>query len=185
MLAASQRRVAVYPAALQATSNTFIPFPQRSFARGLATPLSKLHHIIHPRYGKVYPVIALDRKTEFPNVARFSTVFLSVFNASVMYSAFAMPIYTAQFSAFVANPLFLIPSIFTNYFLYKRYYSLFYMDRSMITSIFLTPDGRQIICETRDGDSVTVNNSDIYQQRVVDLKYDKRREFYHGANKYK
>ena len=30
-----------------------------------------------------------------------------------------------------------------------------------------------------------MNNADIFQQRAVDLKFDKRREFYHGANVYK
>ena len=137
MLAASQRKLTTQSPTF-ATSAALVAFPQRSFARGLATPLAKLQHINHPRYGHVYPVISLNRQNEYPNVARFSTVFLSAFNASVMYSAFAMPIYTAQFSAFVANPLFLVPSLFTNYFLYKRYYSLFYMDRSLITAIFLT-----------------------------------------------
>ena len=160
MLAASQRS-ATSLAHLPCTQ--IIAQPHRSFARGLATPLAKLHPINHPRYGTVYPVISLNRRSEYPNIARFSTCFLSVFNASVLYSAFAMPIYTAAFSAFVANPLFLVPSLFTNYFLYKRHYSLFYMDRSMITAIFLTENGKQIICETRDGDSVTVNNSDIFQ----------------------
>ena len=147
--------------------------------------MAKLRPIIHPRYGKVYPVITIDRRTEYPNIARISTCALSLLNFSVLYSAFAMPIYTAEFSAFVANPLFLIPSLVTNYFLYKRYYSLFYLDRSMITSIFLHSNGKQIICETRDGNTSIVNNADIFQQRIVDLKFDKRREFYHGANLYK
>ena len=124
--------------------------------------MAKLRPIIHPRYGKVYPVITIDRRSEYPNLARFSTCTLSVLNMSILYSAFIMPIYTAEFSAFVANPLFMIPSLITNYILYKRYYSLFYLDRSMITNIFMHRNGKQIICETREGKSKVVNNADIF-----------------------
>ena len=95
-----------------------------------------------------------------------------------------MPIYTAEFSAIVANPLFLIPSLAMNYYLYKSSYSLFYMDRSIITNIFLKSNGKQIIAETRAGKSKVINIMDIYQQKQVDLKLDKRLEFYHGANIY-
>ena len=146
--------------------------------------MSKLRHFIHPRYGKVYPVITINRSNEYPNLARFSTATLSIVNFSILYSALIMPIYTAEVSAFVANPLFLIPSIAMNYFLYKRNYSLFYLDRSMITNMYLMSNGKQIICETRDGESKIINNMDIYQTKAIDLKFDRRIEFYYGANIY-
>ena len=74
-----------------------------------------------------------------------------------------MPIYTAEASAILANPFFLLPSIALNYYLYKSSYALFYMDRSMITNIFLMDNGKQIITETRDGKTKVINIMDIYQ----------------------
>ena len=95
-----------------------------------------------------------------------------------------MPIYTAEVSALVANPFFLIPSLAFNYYLYKSSYPLFYMDRSMIANMFLMDNGKQVIAEMRDGKSKIINIMDIYQQKKVDLKVDKRIEFYHGSNVY-
>ena len=116
--------------------------PNRNFAVGFVIPKAKLNHIIHPRYGKVYPVLCINRKQEWPNLARFSTTALSIINFSIFYSAFCYPLYTAEASAIFANPLFFIPSIALNYILYKRHYSLFYGDRSIITNIFMMDDGK-------------------------------------------
>jgi len=149
--------------AAAAASTPMIGQPQRQFAAGFATPMSKLRHIVHPRYGKVFPVVTISRKNEWPRLRRISTTSLSVVNFSIMWSALIMPIYTAEASAILANPFFLLPSIALNYYLYKSSYALFYMDRSMITNIFLMDNGKQIITETRDGKTKVINIMDIYQ----------------------
>lgn len=128
----------------------------------MAIPIKQLKFVKHPRYGPVYPVVCMDNSYEWPNTARFSTVFLTAFNTLTLYSTFYMPIFTAQFSAIVANPVFLVPSLVLNFVLYKRNYSLLYMDRSLINNIFLMPCGRKIICETRDQHSSEVTIADLF-----------------------
>ena len=150
----------------------------------MAIPIQKLRFIKHPRYGSVYPVIAIDRRHEYPNLARFSLATLSFFNGIVTYSTFYMPIFTAEFSAIVAHPLVLLPSLAVNYYLYRRHYSLFYLDRSMVTSIFLLPCGRKFVVETRDGHSKEVTITDVFMVKYLKSRFDSRVEFQHGANQY-
>ena len=51
---------------------------------------------------------------------------LTIFNGLTFYSTFYMPIFTASFSAIVANPMVLIPSCILNGYMYQRFYALFY-----------------------------------------------------------
>lgn len=84
----------------------------------MVIPLQKLKFIKHPRYGRVYPVVSVDRRNEWPNFARFSTASLSLLNSLFLFSTFYMPIFTAEFSALIANPIVFIPSFISNYILY-------------------------------------------------------------------
>ena len=93
-----------------------------------------------------------------------------------------MPFYKASFAAIFANPLFLLPSLALNYFLYQRYYIFFYGDRAQVVNMFLKPNGKQVIVETRDGESKVVIISDIYESKKIDSKYESRIDFNHGAN---
>ena len=140
--------------------------------------------INHPRYGKVYPVLSIDRRFNYPNVARLGLTFFSIMNSMILYSTFVMPIFTAQAAAVFANPLFLIPSLAYNVRLYSKHYSLFYGDRSLITAIFLKPEGKSIIAEYRSGDSKEIFNTDIYWKKDIENRFEVRTEFYHGANIY-
>ena len=155
--------------------------PNRGFSYNeynkMAIPLQKLKFIEHPRYGPVYPVVCLNRKHEWPNAARNGTALLTAFNGLVTYSTFYMPIFTAEFSAIVAHPLVLLPSLLINYYLYKRHYSLFYLDRSLLTSMYLMPCGRKITVETRDGDSKEVVIGDIFMKKHMTSRYEEKFEF--------
>lgn len=111
-----------------------------------------------------------------------STVGLSIFNASILYSTLIMPIYTAQATAVFMNPLFLIPSLLTNFYIWRRSSNYFFGDRAQVVNLFLKPNGKQIIVETRDGHSKIVNNSDIYENKLVETRFFTRIDFYHGAN---
>ena len=151
----------------------------------MAIPLQKLKFVNHPRYGQVYPFVSIDRRHEWANLARYSTVGLTIFNGLVLYSTFYMPIFTAEFAAVVAHPLVFLPSIAYNTYLYKAYYSLFYQDRSLVTSLFLMPCGRKFICETRDGDSNEVTINDVFMKKYLKSRFEQKVEFQHGANQYK
>jgi len=96
-----------------------------------------------------------------------------------------MPLYTAAASALFANPFFLVPSLAANYVIWKRSNVYFYGDRAEIVNIFLKPNGKQCILETRDGESNLVNNTDIYHPKVIADSYDARIDFNYGANNYR
>ena len=178
-------KLAQSPSRLVLASATQREFSTNPNFNKMAIPLQKLKFIEHPRYGSVYPVVSIDKRHEWPRLARFSTAFLSMFNASILYSTFFTPIYTAEFAAIVANPLFLIPSLWLNSILYRRNYALFYQDRSLVTSIFLKPCGTKFIAETRDGDMAEVTIQDLFMVKALENKFDNRIEFQHGANIYK
>ena len=167
-----------------AAASMLTSFPTRSYNK-MSIPLQKLKFVKHPRYGQVFPVVSVDKRNEYPNLARTSTSVLSFFNGLVLYSTFYVPIFTAEFSSIVAHPLVILPSLFLNFYMYKRFYSLFYMDRSIVTSIFLKPCGRKFIVETRDGDTCEVTISDVFLTKYLESYFDERIEFQHGANVYK
>ena len=143
----------------------------------MAIPLQKLKFVDHPRYGKVYPFVSIDRRNEWANTARFSTVALTLCNGLVLYSTFYVPIFTAEFSAIVAHPFILFPSLALNTYLYKAYNALFYQDRSLVTSLFLKPCGRKFICETRDGSSDEVTINDVFMTKFLSTRWDTKVEF--------
>lgn len=151
----------------------------------MSIPLKKLKFINHPRYGRVYPFVCIDRRNEWANTARFSTFALSILNGLVLYSTFYMPIFTVEFSAIVANPFVLLPSLAANFYLYKTHNSLFYQDRSLVTNMFLKPNGRYFICETRAGSSDIVKIDDVFMTKFVKTRWETKIEFQHGANQYK
>lgn len=143
----------------------------------MAIPLQKLKFVDHPRYGKVYPVACLDRRHEYPGVARFSLTALTLTNILTVYSTFFTPIFTAEFSAIIANPAVLIPSLFLNYYVYKRHYPLFYQDRSLLTNLLLLPCGTKFVVETRDGASKVITITDVFMTKYLESRYDYRIEF--------
>lgn len=101
-----------------------------------------------------------------------STVMLTAVNTSILYSTFINQIFTAAFSAIFANPIFLLPSLAGNYILWRRSAIYFYGDRAEVVNMFLKPNGKQVIVETRDGESKVINNTDIYEATKFDSKYD-------------
>mmetsp|Transcript_1454 Transcript_1454/g.1753 ORF Transcript_1454/g.1753 Transcript_1454/m.1753 type:complete len:212 (-) Transcript_1454:389-1024(-) len=155
---------------------------QKASVSTIHTPLQKLHFVDHPRYGKVYPVVCVNYKPREFSSAVYSTFSLTGLNGLVLYSALVQPIFVPTISAFVANPLFLIPSLALNYALYNRYFVYFYGSRSFVQNIFLKPNGKQVVIETCDDETKVVNNKDIFDVKTVDTKFDFRTEFYHGAN---
>ena len=96
-----------------------------------------------------------------------------------------MPIFTAEFSAIVAHPFVLFPSLALNTYLFKAYNALFYQDRSLVTSLFLMPCGGKFICETRDGNSCEVTINDVFMTKYLSSRFDRKIEFQHGANQFK
>mmetsp|Transcript_39551 Transcript_39551/g.51814 ORF Transcript_39551/g.51814 Transcript_39551/m.51814 type:complete len:89 (-) Transcript_39551:522-788(-) len=88
-----------------------------------------------------------------------------------------MPIFTAEFASIMAHPTVLLPSLLANYVLYQRNYSLFYMDRSMLTSLFLMPCGTKFIMETRNGESKEITITDVFMVKYLENRYYKRIEF--------
>ena len=50
--------------------------------------------------------------------------------------------------------------------------------------MFLKQNGKQVIVETLDGESKTINNMDIFDATPVNTRYQNRIDFYHGANNY-
>ena len=50
--------------------------------------------------------------------------------------------------------------------------------------MYLLPSGKQVIIETRDGNNKTINNVDFYKPKTLENRYEKRLDFYHGANNY-
>ena len=107
----------------------------------------------------------------------------SFLNLSIFYSLFVTPILTPLVTTVVCNPLFMIPSLVSNYLLLDHYYIYFYKS-AYITNIFLKPNGKQAIYETLDGESHLVNNKDIYKRELVRTRFAKRIEIYYGANKF-
>ncbi len=152
-------------------------------AMSIVAPQAKLHFVEHPRYGQVYPIVCMNEKEIWFNAAKAACIGSSVLNTSIIYSLFIHPIFVPAITAVICHPLFIFPSLFLNYALMKRYY-VFFFNRSYVTSMFLKPNGKQIIVETLDGESRTVNNKDIFNANIVGDRYQHRIEFFHGANNY-
>lgn len=109
---------------------------------------------------------------------------MTVLNTSILYSTFIMPIYSAAASALFANPFFLLPMLGANYLIWRRSHVYFYGDRAEVVNVFLKPNGKQVMIETRDGNSKLVNNTDIYHAKSISDNHDSRVDFNYGANNY-
>lgn len=95
-----------------------------------------------------------------------------------------MPIFTAEFAAIIAHPAILLPSIVMNIVFYKKYYSLFYGDRTMLVNMFLKPCGKKFIVDFRNGESKTVTITDVFMVKYLRARFTSHIEFQHGANQY-
>jgi len=155
----------------------------RNFS-SITQPMKTMHFINHPRYGSVYPIVTLDKNSDWVTSGRVSTVGFSAMNTLIVYSTLVQPIFNANIAAFVANPLFLIPSLAVNYLLYQFNRSYFRSDKSLLRNLYLKPNGKQVIYETRDGTSKTVNTIDIYEPVLFENRYESLISFGHGANVY-
>ena len=117
---------------------TTIPTPilsanhHRSFASGhLITPPSKLHFIDHPRYGKVYPIVAYNFDKDYFKLPLAATIGMSCINSVISYAIFVdFLIFTPAVSSIICNPIFVIPSFYLNYAYWKKYYINFLGTRS-------------------------------------------------------
>jgi hypothetical protein len=106
----------------------------RAFSqKHIITPPSKLHFINHPRYGRVYPIVAFNFDQEYFKLPCIALTGLSFLNSIVSYAIFVDPLlFTPAVSSFIHNPLFVIPSFFTNYAMWKKYYINFFGKRSQV-----------------------------------------------------
>eukprot|EP00351_Strombidinopsis_sp_SopsisLIS2011_P002813 CAMPEP_0116873714 /NCGR_PEP_ID=MMETSP0463-20121206/4995_1 /TAXON_ID=181622 /ORGANISM="Strombidinopsis sp, Strain SopsisLIS2011" /LENGTH=221 /DNA_ID=CAMNT_0004516273 /DNA_START=179 /DNA_END=844 /DNA_ORIENTATION=- len=109
---------------------------------------------------------------------------MTVLNSVILYSALVQPLFVPTISAIVANPLFLLPSLALNYYLYNKNFVYFYGARSQLQNMFLKQNGKQVIIETCDDETKVVNNADIFDMKQLATRYEDRIEFYHGANIY-
>jgi len=107
----------------------------------------------------------------------------SVLNSTIIYSLFVSPIFVPAITAVICNPLFILPSFFINYALLNRYY-VYFFSTSYITNMFLKENGKQVIVETLDGESKTVNNKDFFNAEMITSRYQHRIDLFHGANNY-
>lgn len=99
----------------------------------MVTPPSKLHFINHPRYGKVYPIVAYNFDKDYFKLPLVSLCGLSFLNSTISYALFVdILIFTPFVSSFICNPLFWIPSFYANYGMWKKYYINFYGKRSQV-----------------------------------------------------
>ena len=159
----------------------FAPSALRSFS--IVAPQANLHFIDHPRYGKVYPVVCMNEKQIFFNLAKSACMGSTILNSSIIYSLFVTPIFVPAITSVICNPLFILPSFFANFALSSRYY-VYFFNRSFITNMFLKENGKQVIVETLDGESRTVNNKDFYKAEMITSRYQHRIDLFHGANNY-
>lgn len=86
--------------------------------------------------------------------------------------------------SFLCNPLFIVPSLYFNYVLYEKYYVYFFGARSHVQNIFLKPNGKEVILETRDGQSKSIKTSLFYYPKIIKTKYEHRIDLGYGANNY-
>jgi hypothetical protein len=152
-------------------------------AFSIVAPQAKLHFIDHPRYGSVYPIVCMNDKQLFFKSAKASCFLSTALNSTIIYSLFVQPIFVPAITSVICNPLFVLPSLFLNYALFQRYY-VYFFNRSFITSMYLKPNGKQVIVETLDGESKVINNKDFFKADMITNKYQHRIDLFHGANNY-
>jgi len=158
----------------------------RHFSRkSIVTPPAKLQFINHPRHGKVYPVVAYGFDRDHFQLPLFGIVGVSALNSLVSYAVFIdYLIFTPTASSILCNPLFVIPLYYLNYQLIQKYYVNFFGKRAQVQNIYMKPNGREVIVETRDGNSVNVQNTSFYEPKQIRTRWDTRLDFGYGANIY-
>jgi hypothetical protein len=82
------------------------------------TPRGRLHFIDHPRYGRVYPILAYNFDKNYFKLPVASFIGLGLVNTVVLYGTFIQQIFTPVASSFLCNPVFLVPSLYLNYALF-------------------------------------------------------------------
>ena len=153
----------------QLASKSLLLTNARAFS--IVAPNAKLHFIDHPRYGSVYPIVCLNDKQLYFRLTKAACVGSSLLNFSLLYSLFVSPLFTPALSAIMCHPAFILPSFIVNYGLFARYYPYFYLARSHVVNMFLRPNGKQVIVETRDGESKIVNNMDFFDVKTIQSKF--------------
>ena len=101
-----------------------------------------------------------------------------------LYGTFVQPIFTAAAAGVLCNPLFLGPSCFASYVLHMKYYVLFKGAQAHVQNIYLKPSGKEVIMETRDGETLKVSNEKFFEPTPIRGRWHQRLDFGYGANNY-
>ena len=99
----------------------------------------------------------MNEKLLYFKTAMTACVGNSLFNGTLLYSLFVNPLFPPMITLGA-----LLPSLYLNFVLINRYYAYFNSGPSYVVNMFLKPNGKQVIVETRDGDSKVVNTMDFY-----------------------
>lgn len=150
----------------------------------MVTPRSKLHFIDHPRYGKVYPIVTFDFSRNYFALPVMSYLGLGCINSVVLYGTFINQIFTPVAQSFLCNPLFIVPSLYLNYALFERYYVYFFGARSHLQNMYLKPNGKEVIVETRDGESREIKTFQFFNPKRIRTRHEHRIDLGYGANNY-
>ena len=148
------------------------------------TPPGKLHFINHPRYGHVYPILSFNSDKNYFKLPLVTLGIHSMVNSVFLYSTFIHQIFMPTVASFVCNPVFLAPSLYINYAMYHKYYAYFFGARSHCKNMYLLPSGKEVILETRDGESKKVKNENFYGGKRIKTRHEDRLDFSYGANTY-
>ena len=105
-------------------------------------------------------------------------------NSIVLYGTFVAPIFTPAAASFLCNPLFLGPTLYLNKALFSTYYGYFTGKSSQTQNIFLLPSGKEVMLETRDGNSLKIRNASFFEPRYHNTKWESRLDFGYGANNF-
>lgn len=105
-------------------------------------------------------------------------------NTLCLYSGLINQIFTPAAQSFFCNPFFMLPSFFANYVLFDKYYVYMFGAGSHIENMFLMPNGKEVIVETRDGENKTIHNKWFYGPKIMKYGWEDRIDLNYGANNY-
>lgn len=105
-------------------------------------------------------------------------------NSIVLYSSLINQIFTPVAQSFLCNPFFVVPSLYANYVLFDKYYVYMFGARSHIQNMYLLPNGKEVIVETRDGQNKTIKNKWFYSPKIIKTGWEDRIDLGYGANNY-
>lgn len=171
----------------KAISSNLSLIKQQNKSFALYIPKKELIFFEHPYYGKVCPIYIADKNdisiTKKTTISSFSYLVLGINSYFLLTNLGLIKLHSSFQAVLMSSNITVTIVFFLTAFWLKNYFAYMNKNKERVKNMYLLPDGTRLIIEKFNDQFTLIDNLDIYEQNIYNVKLQEtRKEKYYDDN---